>query len=138
MGTTWNVNERAYHLTPAQRDYVREETGDWQGRALCAGSLAFLALSREDQDLICARCPVRDECIEYELYAVNDGRRPPRKAPSGDLFPCAHPRTAENTVRNGHRSNGQPIITCRDCAQKRRRNSGLQSKSGHRRMVAGL
>lgn len=124
MGTTIDSAARMYALTDAQRLAVQAETGPWQRQALCGGTLTFLQLGAVGRDMVCSKCPVRDECETFGLYRLE--HHTPQRRGTKTAFPCSHPRTPENTVANGHRANGEPILACRKCRQRRAQR--LQSK----------
>lgn len=39
--------------------------GDWREAAACRGDVAFVDLPLVDQQPVCARCPVRQDCLAY-------------------------------------------------------------------------
>lgn len=116
------------YLTCATPEMAQAATGPWQRSARCAGNLAFLALDRAAQLRFCTGCVVRELCEHFGLFDANEGRSTPLPRGTDTAFPCSHPRTPENTVRNGHRASGEAIYACRMCCSARRRKPRMTAK----------
>lgn len=94
-------------FSPMNMARAKLTTGAWQDKAACRGDVRFTTRPIPSQLAVCAGCPVADICSDMGLFPVVDARKA--------TFACGHPRTADNSVRNGWRKNGTRVTMCREC-----------------------